>query len=370
MNALQPLTIHGRGRKRSVVFSSPLLLAPMEGITEACFRDLVIGLGGVGGACTEFIRISNSAAPARVIRRHLGGKFQVPSSEFPVGEGHAARLRNSELGTRNFCPVGVQLMAPDTAHLAESVANATAAGADFIDLNFGCPAPVVFNKSAGSALLCRPEALAEIAACACAATELPVSVKIRAGIDGTQHLGEIIAALSGSAVAMLTLHARLRVHSYAQPAQWEWIAQASRLMKQRGCAIPLIGNGSVERAADVPEIMRQTGCDGVMIGRAALADPWIFNEAIGGSGPSREEAAAFAVAYAERLRDAYGERTAMARLKQLIKYYRAGDLFHGCDEKRQELLRAPNLDIPLAWFRESCSRSQSDSRSAPAEAGP
>jgi nifR3 family TIM-barrel protein len=345
MSALQPLVIHGRGRKRSAVFSAPLLLAPMEGITEACFRDLVIGLGAVGGACTEFIRISSSAAPARVIRKNLGAE-------------------------RRRCPVGVQLMAPDTTHLAESVANAERAGADFIDLNFGCPAPVVFNKSAGSALLCRPELLAEIAACACAATELPVSVKIRAGIDGTQHLGEIIAALSESAAAMLTLHARLRVHSYAQPAQWEWIAQASSLMKQRGCAIPLIGNGSVDRASDVAEIMRQTGCDGVMIGRAALADPWIFNEAIGGSGPSREEAAAFAVAYAERLRDAYGERTAMARLKQLIKYYRAGNLFDGCDEKRQELLRAPSLDAPLTWFRESCSRSGSGIRSTPASAAP
>src|SRR5262245_36258095 len=100
----------------------------MEGVTEPCFRALVIAQRGVGGASTEFIRISQSPLPTKLLRRHLG---------------------ESEPGPR--CPVGVQLMAPDDEFLAESARAAEEAGAAFVDLNFGCPAPVVFRKCAGSA---------------------------------------------------------------------------------------------------------------------------------------------------------------------------------------------------------------------------
>jgi tRNA-dihydrouridine synthase C len=119
-----------------VTFATGLLLAPMEGITDRCYRDLVLdvvsaGGQGPGGACTEFQRVSESVLPRKTFRRELG--------EPP----------------RTDVPVGVQIMAAGTAHLEPSVANAVAAGAPWIDLNFGCPVKRVFNKCAGSARTCR-----------------------------------------------------------------------------------------------------------------------------------------------------------------------------------------------------------------------
>jgi tRNA-dihydrouridine synthase C len=173
-----------RGRTGAVRFPTACLLAPMEGITDPQFRALVLPLGGVGGASTEFVRISVAPVPVRVCRRHLGAPAPVP--------------------------VAVQLMAAGPEHVAVSAANAEQAGAAWVDLNFGCPAPVVFGKCAGAALLDRPEAIAAITAAAVAGTGLPVSVKLRAGIDSDRRLEECLHAAAGAGAAMITLHARLR----------------------------------------------------------------------------------------------------------------------------------------------------------------
>jgi len=317
-----PVTIVGRDPSRAVTFPLPLLLAPMEGITEAVFRDLVIGLGGVGGACTEFIRIANAPLPRKVIARHLAT---------PIGAAGPG------------CPVGVQLMAPDDQHLAATIRAAEAAGAAWIDLNFGCPAPVVFDKCAGSALLARPELIGRIVAGAVAATGLPVSAKVRAGIDSSALLDEVVHAIAEAGAAMLTVHARLRVHAYTQPARWEWIAAACAARDRCGRRIPVIGNGGIDAPEDVARMFAATGCDAVMIGRAALADPWIFARAAGGPAATAAQAAAFALRYLDALAGAYGERTALARGKQLVKWSRAGDLFRDREEERQRLLRVQSL---------------------------
>ena len=326
-----PLTIVGRDPRLAVAFARPLLLAPMEGITEAVFRDLVIALGGVGGACTEFIRIANTPLPRKVIARHLA----TPGLAAAASPG---------------CPIGVQLMAPDDQHLAATIQAAEAANAAWIDLNFGCPAPVVFDKCAGSALLARPEMIGRIVASAVAATGLPVSAKVRAGIDACTNLDEIVQAVAEAGAAMLTVHARLRVHAYTEPARWEWIAAACAARDRSGRRMPVVGNGGVDAPEDVARLFAATGCDAVMIGRAALADPWIFARAGGAPGADAAAAAAFAVRYLDALAAAYGERTALARTKQLVKYYRAGDLFAGRDAHRQRLLRVQSLGELRAFF--------------------
>jgi len=326
-----PLTIVGRDPRRAVTFPLPLLLAPMEGITEAVFRDLVIALGGVGGACTEFIRIANAPLPRKVIARHLTSL--APPSHAPVA-----------------CPIGVQLMAPDDQHLAATIHAAEQAGAAWIDLNFGCPAPVVFNKCAGSALLGHPELIGRIVASAVAATGLPVSAKVRAGIDACTRLDEIVQAVAEAGAAMLTVHARLRVHAYSEPARWEWIAAACAARDRSGRRLPVVGNGGIDAPEDVARLFAAAGCDAVMIGRAALADPWIFARATGAPPASARAAADFALRYLDALMAAYGERTALARTKQLVKYYRAGDLFAGGEAERQRLLRLPSLSELRAFF--------------------
>lgn len=318
------LIISGR-TGRSLTFPNGVFLAPMEGVTDQVFRDLVIGLGGVGGAITEFIRLSVSAMSAKVVRRYLGPP-------------------------RSDVPVGVQFMAADEEHLPASIAAAERVGASWIDLNFGCPVPVVFNKCAGSALLGKPDTLARIVRAAVQSTTLPVSAKIRVGIDDPSRLREIVVAVVEAGAAMLTVHARLRCQPYTHPATWEWLAIAREERDRQARRIPLIGNGGVDAPADVPRLLAETGCDGVMIGRAALADPWIFAQAAGSPPPTVAQAADFALRYAAAVEATRGARGSLAKLKQLVRYYRAGNIFVGAEEERTRLLRCDDLGAVRAWF--------------------
>lgn len=293
------------------------VLAPMEGVTDRVFRRLVLGLGHAGGATTEFLRISVAPVPVRVIRRELGPPERVP--------------------------VGVQLMAPGPEHVPASVANAERAGADWIDLNFGCPVKTVCGKGAGAALLDEPETIGRIVAVANDATRRPVSAKIRAGTSDASRLDEVVDAAAEAGAAMVTLHARTRADSYAAPANWEWIARAAARLDRHG--VPLIGNGGVETAEDAARMLNDTGCAAVMIGRAAIADPFLFGAIRGGPPATPNEARAFVLRYLDAmLASARRPTAALGRLKQLLRVYRAGDLFAGREHERQSLLRATDVD--------------------------
>lgn len=303
-----------RGLRQSVTIDPPILLAPMEGITDRVFRSHIAPLGGLGAAVTEFIRISVAPMPVRVGKRDLGAAIGVP--------------------------VALQLMTPGTQHLAASVANAEHAGAAWIDLNFGCPAPVVFGKCAGSALLAHPERLAAIITTAVAATGLPVTAKLRAGIDSPSQVRELMAACAEAGAAAVTLHARLRTTTYDQPATWAWLATAAEALRHCSRPIPLIGNGGIETASDVGRMRAETGVDAVMVGRAALRDPFIFRAATGAAPGNLAETAAWALRYL----DALGSSGPKA--KQLVRYLRCLD-----DATRHTLLRGPAQAI-RPWFVE------------------
>ncbi len=322
MNLLtEPLRLVGRGR--SCELPGRLLLAPMEGITDPLFRDCVLPLGGWAAGCTEFVRVSVSPVPAKVMRKFLG-----------PGSVHR--------------PVAVQLMAAEATHVAASVRAAEGVGAAWIDLNFGCPAPTVFGHCAGSALLAHPDRLAAIAATAVAATGLPVSAKIRVGINDHAPLARNLLALADAGVAMITVHGRLRIHGYHQPSTWSWIAEAVSTLRASGHRIPLIGNGSVERPEDVAALMAASGCDGVMIGRGALADPWIAARALGGAPATAAQAIAFAVDYHDRAAAARGPGIALSKLKQMVRWYTAGNLFAGDEDRRMALLRLGQAEAVIA----------------------
>ena len=303
------------GPAHSVAISPPVLLAPMQGITDRVFRDLVAPLGGVGAAVSEFVRITVAPTSRKVARRELGP---------PIG-----------------IPVALQLMTPDESHLAASVTNAEAGGAAWIDLNFGCPAPVVFSKCAGSALLAHPERIARIVATAASATGLPVTAKMRAGISSPAHLRELVCAAAEAGAAAVTLHARLRITSYDEPATWAWLAEAKAAMSRCSRPVPLIGNGGVDNAADVARLRTETGVDAVMIGRAALADPFIFRAAAGGAPPTVAEAVAWALRYL----DALGGGGPKA--KQLMRYWSCAGMLD--ETTRNALLRGP-ADAIRPWF--------------------
>ena len=305
---LEPLVLKGRAGRRDVRFPNRMLLAPMEGVTDPDFRGLVLDLGGAGGASTEFVRVSSHVVKRRVIADHLGPP-------------------------RADVPVAVQLMAAGTDYLAETIAQAEAAGARWIDLNFGCPVKRVCGRGAGSALLDDPETLGRIVVAAVESTDLPVSAKVRLGVRDTSRFDEVLDATG--AAAMLTVHARTRAESYAMPARWEWIAHAVERTRERHPGTLVIGNGAIDYADDAHRMQRETGCDGVMVGRAAIADPFLFNEAAGEAAVGREEAVRFAVAYLDALA---GPRR-FGRFKQLLRVYRAGGLFAGREEQRLHLLR-------------------------------
>ncbi len=313
MPGLRPLTFSGRDPARAVTFPNNVLLAPMEGITDRCYRDLVLDLGDVGGACSEFVRLSVSPIGPKTLARELGPPHPT-------------------------APVGLQIMSPSPNHVAETVVHAEAVGAPWIDLNFGCPVKRVFNKCAGSALLDFPDRVGAIVAAAADATDLPVTAKIRAGVSDDSRLDDVLDACADAGAAAVILHARLRTDSYSVPARWSWIARATDRLSSHPRPLPLIGNGGVAVADDVHRMLAETGCDGVMVARAAFANPWIFREVHGGPPPTRAEALALSNRYLDLLCPVGGSAHPLPRFKQFIRHVQAGDVFD--DAARKTLLRA------------------------------
>ena len=297
------------GRSR-LPFTAPWLLAPMEGVTEPCFRDLVLARNPatqLGGAFTEFVRVSQVPAPQHVLQRHLGPQ-------------------------RFEAPVGLQLMGSDLARLAATARNAVACGAPLIDLTFGCLEKGSLRGCAGSALLEEPAALERVVrAVVDALPDTPVTAKIRAGVGDASRVEELARAAEAGGARLLTVHCRTRSEGYRAHTDWTRIARAVAAV-----SIPVCGNGGVATHADLQRMRDETGCAYVMVGRGALADPWIFS----GAHVPRAEAARFLLDYAAtmRTRGQFGVGGVLARLKQLFHHWTAGQLFSG-DEHR-------------AWLRE------------------
>jgi nifR3 family TIM-barrel protein len=308
------------GTESRLPFTSPFLLAPMEGVTEPCFRDLVLArndAGCLGGAFTEFVRVSVAPIPRAVIRRHLG-----PSTFLQ--------------------PVGVQLMGNDLEHLARTAQNAVAAGALLVDLNFGCPSKGALAGCAGSALLRDPLALEKVVRAVVDAVRVPVTAKIRAGWDDASRVEDLARAAEGGGAAMLTVHCRTRAEGYCDSVDWTRIARAVRAV-----SIPVCGNGGISRHADLARMRDETGARFAMIGRGALADPWIFS----GRRVERAEAVRFLLDYADAMRERnqLTPHGVAARIKQLLRYWTASDLIPDA-QRRTQWLRGSDPEGLLRGF--------------------
>jgi tRNA-dihydrouridine synthase C len=298
-------------------FTGPWLLAPMEGVTEPCFRDLVLERNPpelLGGAFTEFVRITQAPPPQRILRAHLGPR-------------------------RFEAPVGLQLMGSDLEVLAEAARRAVAAGAPLLDLNFGCPAKGALRACAGSALLRDPAALELVVrTCVDAVPGTPVTAKIRAGYDDAEHVEELAQAAEQGGATLLTIHCRTRAEAYCPEVDWRRIARAVTAV-----SIPVCGNGGVEQHADLARMRHETGCAFVMVGRGALADPWIFS----GHRACAAEAARFFLDYVASMNAIAGfpARSCLARVKQLLTHWKAAGLAGGRPgtPERTKWLREPEL---------------------------
>lgn len=230
-----------------------LLLAPMEGLVDAVLRDVLTRVGGYDLAVSEFVRVSGSLLPPRAFRRIC--------PELAAGSRTAA-------GT----PVAVQLLGSDPACLAENAAQLVALGPAGIDLNFGCPAPTVNRHGGGASLLADPEQLLRIAAAVRRAipAEIPFTAKMRLGVRDTARTLDCARALEAGGVIALVVHARTRAEGYRPPAHWEWVARIGEVVQQ-----PVTANGEVWTTDDHVRCCAESGSKDVMIGRGAVADPFL-----------------------------------------------------------------------------------------------
>ncbi len=237
----------------SINLDRPILLAPMEDVTERPFR--------------------------RLCRRHGA---DVVYTEFVSAEGlirDAARTRAKIVLAGDERPVGIQIYGNREAALVEAARIAESAGPEIIDINFGCPAPKVAcagkGIGSGSGLLREPDLLVSLTRAVVRAVSLPVTVKTRLGWDHSSIIIEDLARrLEDTGIAALTLHARTRCQKYRGEADWTWIARVKQAV-----SIPVVGNGDVREPEDAARMFAETGCDAVMIGRGAIGNPWIFSRA-------------------------------------------------------------------------------------------
>lgn len=278
-------------------FTGPNLLAPMEGVTDPVFRDIVSALhvsANLGGSFTEFVRVVDLTLPLAVLTRALG----TPPAHVPVG---------------------VQLMANREAPLEGTTAVAFEAGARLVDLNFGCPAKGTLKGCAGAALLDDPARVERLVAAAVrGASGRPVSAKIRAGGDDDTRLEELARAVENGGAVLLTVHCRTRKEGYADTADWRRIERAVAAV-----SLPVCANGGVNCHADLVRVRESTGAAFAMIGRAALADPWVFS----GECADRRAAGEFLLLYFARMTAAGATASqAAGRVKQLLKNWKAGAL--------------------------------------------
>lgn len=281
-----------------------LILAPMEGLADAPMRDLLTRIGGIDLCVAEFVRVTDHLNPAHKFLR------TVPE----LGNGGC---------TPNGTPVRVQLLGHDAACLAENAAVAAALGAPGIDLNFGCPSPTVNRHGAGAILLREPERLHAIVAAVRRAVpaEIPVSAKMRLGVDDTALTLDCARAVASGGAAELAVHARTRADKFRPPARWEWLA-----LIRESIAIPVIANGDVWLPQDWQRIRTVSGCTDVMLGRGLITRPDLARRIRAGENAAAmpwEALLPWLIAYFGQARAAANPRHAPGRLKQWLGMLRS-----------------------------------------------
>ena len=225
-----------------------LLLAPMEGVGDHAFRRAMAAIGGFDEACTEFMRVPINAHVSSLAKRYVANETH------PI-------------------PQAAQLMGSDPDLMAAMAQEVSKRDAPRIDLNCGCPSNTVTGRGAGSSLLKEPDHLYQVAKAMVDAVTIPVTAKLRSGFEDTSLFKENLLAAQASGIRYLTLHPRTKVDGYGPPARWDLIAEAKQLLK-----IPVVGNGDILTVQDALNMLKQTGCDALMIGRGSVINPFIFQE--------------------------------------------------------------------------------------------
>lgn len=173
-------------------------------------------------------------------------------------------------------PIGIQIFGSEIDSMVEAAKISAEAGPDLIDINYGCPVKKVACKGAGAGILTNPKKMMEMTSAIVKATSLPVTVKTRLGWDdSTKNIVEVAERLQDTGIAALTIHGRTRVQLYKGDADWSLIAEVKNNPRMR---IPIFGNGDIDSPQKAVEYRNRYGVDGIMLGRASIGYPWIFNE--------------------------------------------------------------------------------------------
>lgn len=285
----------------NVTLKNNVILAPMAGVTDLPFR-ILCREQGAGMVCMEMVS-------AKAI--YYGNKNTEQLLEIHPQE----------------MPASLQLFGSDPDIIGEMAKRIEERPFAVLDLNMGCPVPKVVNNGEGSALMKDPKLVEEILTRLVKAVKKPVTVKIRKGFD-EEHVNavEIARIAEGCGVAAVAVHGRTRAQYYSGKADWDIIAAVKDAVK-----IPVIGNGDVTSARSAEAMLRYTGCDGVMIGRAAQGNPWIFREVteyletgVAVPRPKPEEVKELVGRHAALQLKYKGEYTAVREMRKHLAWYTAG----------------------------------------------
>jgi nifR3 family TIM-barrel protein len=282
----------------------PVILAPMEDVTDEVFRTICRGRGAE--LCvTEFVNAEGLVAGTSEATKKI-----------TLGEGDA--------------PTAIQIYGADPGRLAEAAEIAARAEPAFLDINCGCWVPKIARTGAGAGWLGEPDAMIEMAKLVVSRASLPVTVKTRIGTgrEGTDGMPivDLARRLEDAGVRAIAIHCRVAKKGHDGKADWSWAQKAHKAVK-----IPVIVNGDVRSADDAERALTQTRCAGVMIGRRAIEHPWVFREArskLDGRGihprPTHQERVELAREHLLLLRDARGDRAAVRAMRGLYAGYLAG----------------------------------------------
>lgn len=235
-------------------------------------------------------------------------------------------------------PVAFQIFGSKPASMAEAAHIVSQGEVDFIDINMGCPVPKILKSGAGSALLRDVGLAREIMSAVKGASKVPVTVKIRLGWDARNIVAvDLALAAEAAGIAAVTVHGRTKVQGFSGRADWSMIKQV-----KESVSIPVIGNGDVHSGQDVKRMMDETGCDGVMIGRAIQGYPWIFREArqhletgLVPAPPTLEERQAIMLRHLNDMIQMLGENIGVREMRKHLCWYTKG--LHGGAEFRERV---------------------------------
>lgn len=337
--ALNPMAIH----PVDYLKTNPFVLAPMAGITDCAFRS--------------FMREQGAGVVVSELVSATGLNY------------NSSRTKELTRFSQAQRPVGIQLFGEEILHLVQAAKWVEEQGADFVDLNFGCPVPKVVKKGAGSAMLKDLPQMRLLLRAIVKELRIPLTIKIRTGWDAnTRNAHEVLQIAADEGVAWVAIHGRTRAQGYSGLADWDYIGEV-----KAKAAIPVLGNGDIVTPQQALARMRTFGLDGVLIGRGCLKNPQIFKQAHGLWLQSRGDSSAASLETAVTLWDVYlalskhlvqncEERILQIQLKKFAAWFASG--YPGAAQFRKNVFQLPSnqeiLDYVQIFFSELSLNAQAD----------